>query len=147
MEFKGAEKLEDLEDVEQLMRIELFQLHEGTQQAAEVEPRIAQAPGVSIVTAAVEPRVATRGTEVEFLITYTVSGGPGPVQVSEKRELRKGDASLAIFNDSKTRVPGTYTSSHKVQISPGTLPGSYMFKASVSMGGNNSEASAKFEVR
>jgi hypothetical protein len=92
--------------------------------------------------------VASRGSEVELIITYTVSGGDSsPVQVSETRELRKGDRTVGTFNDSKTRVPGTYASSHRIQITPDTLPGSYTFRASVTMAGKSSEASATFEVR
>jgi hypothetical protein len=151
MEFKGADQLEDLEDAEQLARIELFQLHEGSQQSAsssESPSSRSAGPTITVVSAAVEPKLVRRGGEVELLITYTVGGGSqAAVQVSETRELRKGESNIGTFSDTKTRVPGTYTSSRKIQVTPTTPAGSYTFRALVSIAGTSSEASTSFEVR
>jgi hypothetical protein len=152
LEFKGPEKLEDLEDAEQMARFELFQLHEGSQQIGgapgSIEPSIPAEPSVSIVSAAVEPKVATRGSELELLITYNVAGGDqNGVQVNETRELRLGNKVVGVFNDTKTRVAGYYTSAHKIQVTRAISPGKYTFRASISAGGKSNESTAYFEIR
>lgn len=152
VEFKDFDRIEHLEDLEQLMRIELFQLHEGSQVAVEAAGEAGTSsgqPNIKIVSATAQPAVVRRGSELELLISYELHGvdlGSG-LEIAETRELISGDDRLAVFNATRSRKPGLYTSSHKIQVTESTKPGRYTYRAEIRLNGTVSEASSVFEVK
>jgi hypothetical protein len=167
MEFKGGDRLDDLELVEQAMRIDLFQLYEvsqpvlNTQKIPEPEPvkkeRVAEQstptqsydPSVKILAASVQPAQVSRGGKIELIITYVIGGLPpgSGFEVVEKRDIKSGEKVMGSFDDRKSRLSGTYTTTHKIDVAANTAPGVYTFQAVVNLAGKTSEASALFEVR
>jgi hypothetical protein len=140
-----GERLSDLERVEQVARIELFQLYGP--------PATAAAPGsptpqFSIASAVVDPPVAGPGNVIELLVTYFI---PYAGEVSELREILRDGRRIASFPAHTPRQPGSYTSSHKVTIKEGTAPGAYTYRVQIDLSGNyqpqSREATAGFEVR
>ena len=143
LEFRGGVRLSDIERIEQVARIELFQLH-GPPEAAPGNP----APQFRIASATVNPTVARPGEEIELLVTYSV---PLAGDVKELREIHLDGRMIAGFPLQRQRQAGSYTSSHKVTIKAGTAPGMYTYRVQVDLTAGNqrqtSEATASFEVR
>jgi hypothetical protein len=165
MEFEDSDKLEDLEDVERLARIELFVVTAkaapppppppppapapATAAAPAVEAPQVYEPAVRILGASVNPAQLTRGAQMDLVITYVVEGLPpgASFPANEERNLLVGDRQLAHFEQQIPRTTGTFTSAQKIAV-PATLkPGVYRFQARISVAGKSAAADALFEVR
>jgi len=73
------------------------------------------------------PSVVQRGNFVEASIQYALlTGGTGAVQVTETRQLRRGDQVVADISSQKfSRPDGTWVSTQQFKIPNNTEPGVY----------------------
>lgn len=173
MEFGKADELDDLEDVERLTRIELFQVL-GAAEAPPVRldpgvsspppqavvrthltdpaPPLSQptySPAVEILAASVTPAAVSRGSQVGLVVNYRVSGLPdgASFDTTEERSLLQGETTMGTFDEHVPRSNGTFTTTQSVNVSADLAPGTYTFRARVSLAGATSEGSALLEVR
>lgn len=174
IEFGKADKLEDLEDVERLARIELFQLmgpvepHPNRTASLPASPpgRTAPAgtelvsplppapqtnfrPAVEILATSAAPATVSRGSQVDLVVNYRVTGLPeGTVlDAVEERTLFRGEKAMGTFAEHVPRGNGTFTATQTINVAAELAPGLYNFRSRISLAGASSEGSALFEIR
>ena len=101
-----------------------------------------------ISSAEVRPALGRRGGAVELFITYTVAtGSTDIVGVRERRILGNATSTLATFEETIDRAPGTYTSRMTINIPPDAAPGSYNYTALVDFEDLLDERDVSFEIQ
>ncbi len=101
-----------------------------------------------ITSAEVRPTIGRRGGSLELFITYVVaSGSTDIVSVRERRILGNASSTLATFEESIDRAPGTYTSRMTINIPPDATPGSYNYTALVDFEDLLDERDVSFEIQ
>lgn len=149
--------LEHLAAVERYLRFNVMGVTRADEMltpAATVAASIPEPPpppparGLRISGAQAQPEAARPGDAIELLMTYDVaSGSTASVTVRETRVLAKGPSTIAMFEESIDRAPGTYTSRQTINVPADAAAGFYSYKALVDIGDLRDEYSAIFEVR
>lgn len=143
-----------LPEVERYLREHVFAVTPGKPlPLAEPSPSPEASPGrltVRVLGLSVQPAPAERGGEVTLIVSYIVDDVPKgtEVEVLEKRSVLGADGPFVTQETRYPRSAGApYTSSLKVRLPAGALPGLYRYKAAIETGGVVSEGTALFEIR
>ena len=150
--------LEHLASVERYLRFNVMGVTRADEMLAPAATAVAETTpepppppperGIRISGAQAQPEAASPGEAIELLITYDVSSGSAAsVTVLERRVLAKGPVTIATFEESMEREPGTYVSRQTINVPPDAPAGFYSYKALVDIGDLSDEYNAIFEVR
>lgn len=96
------------------------------------------------------PSVVQRGNLVEASLQYALLGAPGgSTQVTESRQLRKGDQVIADVSSQKfTRADGTWVSTQQFKLPANLEPGVYtVFQRAQTAQGSMISGAANFTVQ
>jgi len=167
-DLKEGMSWDRLEQIEQFMRVRIFQLAAADEQLVEAAESVptprAGVPSVEreangrdipsgdasirILGVAVDPSRVAPGDEIRLIITYNVSGPPTGVSLNvvEQRTILAAGEILTTLTATFTRQAGTHESTQPLRI-PDTLePGIFEFQASLLNAGVAHEGSALFQV-